>query len=191
MSTPSQPDRFARVLAIVSLVVTVLISTAHVYLVYTRSPLYYGDRPTLSYHYTRKNCGKKQNGLWNTFLDVFVMNESPNPARNVHLVIEPLSVEPKIESDVTFSQTSGMAGRRTVTLNLVPAHGLAFVRVTENIKERDASNNSEKSKPWCSAPKVYSVDTEYGEVVCRKDMCMEVNVADRTIPEPDYSFLEK
>lgn len=124
-------DNWARVLAAVSIVV----SLSSVYYTRFQTPYFYAQPNQMSYWTIEANSLTDDKKPKSSQLAVHVYNDSDTPARDVLVVIQPLSLLPKITCSEAYELQEGINGAMLITIKRVPSKTTVQVDVSEDVTE--------------------------------------------------------
>ena len=169
--SPCMEDKTARLIAYLSLVVAIVAA----YISYTGSPYFYAQPHQMSYWTVKSNLLTEEKLPKNGELVVHVHNGSATPARNVTVVISPLSITPNITCDEGYSKQDGPDGTVLVKLERIPAKSTTKVVLVDVVdKYPNAMNFLGGPGPdYSYCGKVVDVQTEFGDVQKIYDHCKE------------------
>jgi|688.fasta_scaffold380370_2 hypothetical protein len=164
-----KPDRFARCASVAAIAV----SAASAYFTWARSPFFDAPPVHMAYWQVESNTLTEDKLPQSAELRVVVANNSDRPAKNVLVVVTPLSPTAAIACSVNYEVLDGPKGSRLVTLERIPPKSIAEVHVSEDVKaypERFSWMGGAKFR-YCA--KVEDVQTEFGPVRCDYPKCKD------------------
>ncbi|NNJ27549.1 hypothetical protein [Alienimonas chondri] len=129
------------------------------------SPYYYAAPDELTYHLIESNRLTEDDRPLSGTLRVIIKNEADTPAREVSVVLRPMSAAPDITCSVEKTVADGIDGRKIVRLHRIPAGGSAEIRMVDRVTEYPIQFRVFTSGvvyKYCGS--VQSVKTELGEV---------------------------
>ena len=154
-------DNWARVLAAVSIVV----SLSSVYYTRFQTPYFYAQPNQMSYWTIEANSLTDDKKPKSSQLAVHVYNDSDTPARDVLVVIQPLSLLPKITCSEAYELQEGINGAMLITIKRVPSKTTVQVDVSEDVTEYPHGTSPYFEGLWfryCGS--VNDVQTEFGAI---------------------------
>lgn len=183
--TPSRSvSRTNSFLAMTALIVSLLslaVSTVGVYYARSQSPFHFAQPHQLSFWTIKSNTLTEDQKPRSGRLVVRIKNDSETPAREVLIVISPISMEPKIGCNATFSIQDGGNGTKLLKVDRVPAKSTIDVSVNDSVTEYPENRSSHgyyRTTAFAYSADVYEVQTEFGVIKKDHNQC-----------EENYSFL--
>lgn len=162
-------DKPARYIAFASLIVAI----AAAYFSYTESPYFYAQPHQMSYWTVESNALTDEKLPKNGELEVHVYNESDTPARDVLVVVRPLSDTPHIACDEGYSLQDGPSGMVLVTLKRIPAKSTIKVVLVDAVDKYPNAINLFGGPDYSYCGQVVDVQTEFGEIQKLYSHCKE------------------
>jgi hypothetical protein len=145
------------------------------------TPYFYAAPSYLTYAYTQSNK-RDANDPPSSNTTVAVYNSATTPARNVRVVVMPITAEPDIKCDQVHNVQEGPWGAVVVNIEQIPANGRAKITVFEKTDTFPDSFEPQTGLKYQYAAKVDAVETEFGPIRCDYNRC-----AMFFIPKPDDS----
>ncbi|WP_425399573.1 hypothetical protein [Aeoliella sp.] len=148
------------------------------------TPDYYASPEDVSYYYSReRSCrghapGSNECTPGPSTLRMYVVNEGGSPARDIELLVWPLTNSPSIESSHTITTTDVANGRKLIKLKQLGPHSEAFVELVDSGFDEYAilaiSTNGDKSKHiYQHVAEIEDARFEFGQIPCERDRCRE------------------
>jgi hypothetical protein len=162
-------DNTARLIAYLSLGVATVAS----YISFTGSPYFYAQPHQMSYWTEGSNSLTDEKVPKNGKLIVHVSNDSATPARNVQVVIRPLSDTPNITCDEGYSKQEGPDGTVLVTLERIPAKSTTKVVLIDVVDKYPNAMHFLGGLHYSYCGKVVEVQTEFGDIKKLYSNCKE------------------
>jgi hypothetical protein len=160
-------DKTARLIAIASFLVAIaslVVAIAAAYISYTGSPYFYAQPHQMSYWTVESNSLTDEKLPKNGKLEVHVYNDSATPARNVQVVIRPLSNTPNITCDEGYSKQDGPDGTVLVTLERIPAKSTTKVVLIDVVDKYPNGMHFLGGPDYSYCGKVVEVQTDFGDI---------------------------
>jgi hypothetical protein len=162
-------DKTARLIAIASLVVAIIAA----YISYTGSPYFYAQPHQMSYWTVESNSLTNEKLPKNGKLEVNVYNDSTTPARDVLVVVRPLSNTPNITCDEVYRLQDGPGGMVLVTLGRIPAKSTTKVVLIDVVDKYPNAKNLFGGPDYSYCGQVIDVQTEFGDIKKLYSHCKE------------------
>ena len=153
-------DKTTRIIAIASLVVAI----AAAYISYTGSPYFYSQPHQMSYWTVESNSLTDEKLPRSGKLEVHINNGSATPARNVTVVIRPLSITPNITCDEGYSKQDGPDGTVLVKLERIPAKSTTKVVLVDVVDKYPKARRLFRGPDYSYCGEVVDVQTEFGDI---------------------------
>ena len=150
------------------------VSTVGVYYARSQSPFHFAQPHQLSFWTIQSNTLTEDQKPQSGRLLVRIKNDSETPARDVLIVISPISLEPKIGCNATFSVQDGGNGTKLVKVDRVPAKSSIDVSVDDSVNEYPENRSSHGYYPttaFAYSADVHEVQTEFGLIKRDHNQC--------------------
>jgi hypothetical protein len=160
-------DWWARILGVIA----VLIAIYGVYVSNKGAPDWFAAPYELAYSFTESNlltpdAKRPKTGA----LTVKITNNGKTPARDVRVIVTPLTQTPSITSDQQYEIQDAPFGAKIVTISRVPPGTTAMVDFVDSVSEYPEASSEPKLRgprlKYQYFPIVHDVQTEFGPVRC-------------------------
>lgn len=156
-------DRSARFVAFLSLVVAIVSA----FFSYSTSPYFYAQPHHMSYWTVKSNSLTKEEAPETGTLQVHVHNGSATPARDILVVVRPLSDNPEITCDEGYSLQDGPNGSVLVTIKRIPPKSTTKLVLVDTVVEYPYNFElwaGGDGPRYCYSGFVADVQTEFGDI---------------------------
>ena len=118
----------------------------------------------MTYWTTESNRLTDDNKPRSGHLIVTVYNDAETPARDVLVVIDPISPAPEIKCTENYKVQDGIRGQKLVTLGRIPAKTKIEIHVDESVNEYPDRMNVFGGRKYQYSADVGEVQTEFGTI---------------------------
>ncbi|MFO0821340.1 MAG: hypothetical protein U1A77_25580 [Pirellulales bacterium] len=169
-------DKTARLGAVISIALSVIA----IYYTRAQGPYFYAQPHQMSYWTVESNLLTEDKKPKSGSLTIQILNNSETPARDVTVVVRPLSPIPKITCSERYRLQDGVDGTVLVILERVPARMSVKVSVLDEVTQYRKAVRWSVGPDYLYSAYVIEVQTEFGAIQKNYLECKEFFV-----PLPD------
>lgn len=171
-----QPNQALASIAVILSCLSLAVSAVGVYYARSQSPFHFAQPHQLSFWTIKSNTLTEDQKPQSGRLLVLIKNDSDTPAREILVVVSPISAEPKIGCNAIFNVQDGAQGTRLVKVDRVPANSTIELTVDDNVTEYPRTRSSHgyyRQNDFAYSADIADVQTEFGTIKKDFSECKE------------------